>query len=85
MFEKFKAFFSKLTNGQPEKKEKKTGFIKYFNRSRGFGFIRSKQTKRDVFVHFQDLKDKIYAGDKVSFVLEHNEKGLRARNVELAD
>ncbi|MCB0653907.1 MAG: cold shock domain-containing protein [Saprospiraceae bacterium] len=83
ILEKIKALFTSNKQEKSETDSPKTGFIKYFNRSRGFGFIHSKQMAKDVFVHFQDLEDKIYAGDKVSFIVERNEKGLRARNVAL--
>ena len=68
---------------KPTTQTKKTGTIKYFNRSRGFGFIRSSETAKDVYVHVKDAKSYIRSGKKVQFDLEFNDKGLRARNVEL--
>ena len=81
ILQKIKAWFSK--NEPKQEPTPKTGFIKYFNRSQGYGFIRSKQTLKDVYVHVKDVQDRIYKGAKVQFEVERNEKGLRARNVEL--
>ena len=81
ILQNIKAWFVKC---EPKKEHKtKTGTIKFFNRRRGYGFIRSRQTLKDVYVHIKDAKDRLYAGAKVRFKLERNEKGLRARNVEL--
>jgi CspA family cold shock protein len=64
---------------------KKTGVIKFLNYRKGYGFIRSKYTQSDVYVHFQDARDRIHRGAKVKFDVERNEKGLRARNVEVVE
>lgn len=71
-------------NGQVRSAALKKGVIKFFNKRKGFGFIHSKQTADDVFVHVEDLNDRVRKGDQVWFQLEKSEKGLRARNVELA-
>lgn len=65
-------------------KSKKTGILRYFNRSRGYGFIASKQTSKDVFAHISEMEEKVKVGEKVKFELEFTEKGLKARNIELA-
>ncbi len=64
---------------------KKEGFVQFFNRSKGYGFIQSKQTSKKVFVHISELKDKVRRGDRVQFQLDYNDKGLIAREVELAN
>ena len=64
-------------------KEVQTGLLKFYNRSKGYGFIYSKESKK-IFVHVTDMKDRIKVGDKVVFEVEKNNKGFRARNVELA-
>ncbi|HFA50022.1 MAG TPA: cold shock domain-containing protein [Bacteroidetes bacterium] len=85
VLDKIKAFFGwkEKPKAAKEPPSKKTGTIKYFNRKKGFGFIHSEQTPQDVYVHFRDSIDRIRKGDKVQFDVEENEKGLRARNVEL--
>lgn len=60
-----------------------TGQVKFLNKKNGYGFIKSAQTEQDVFVHFDDTKDFLKRGDKVSFQVEKSEKGLRARNVQV--
>ena len=79
---KLKEFFS--VKEEPKKKPTKTGVIKFFNYKKGYGFIRSQQTLKDVFVHVKDAKDRIYKGAKVEFQVEATEKGLMAKNVVLA-
>jgi CspA family cold shock protein len=63
-------------------KRKKTGFLKYYNRSRGYGFIRSKQTSKDVFAHVTDMEQRIKVGERVKFEVEFTQRGLQARNIE---
>lgn len=57
------------------------GTVKFFNRSKGFGFITPDEGGRDVFVHQNGLTDEIDEGDKVSYDLEETQKGLNALNV----
>ena len=61
------------------------GFIKFFNRKKGYGFINADHTSKDIFVHVTDVEDKVKKGDKVKFNLESSQKGLVAKNVELLD
>lgn len=61
----------------------KTGKIKFFNKRKGYGFIESDQTSKDVFVHATDLEDRVRKGDDVSFELQHSGRGLQAENVKL--
>ena len=58
------------------------GTVKFFNTSKGFGFITPEEGK-DVFVHANDLIDEINEGDQVSFDVEESEKGLNAVNVKV--
>ncbi len=82
-FKNIKRLFKGRKAEDEKSKGEKVGIIKYFNWKKGFGFIRSSQTAKDVFVHIQDLNDRIRKGDRVQFQVEKNEKGLRAKNVEL--
>ena len=59
------------------------GTVKFFNDSKGFGFIKEDGTQKEYFVHSTGLKDSIKEGDKVSFDLEMGKKGLNAVNVKL--
>jgi CspA family cold shock protein len=59
------------------------GTVKFFNNSKGFGFIAPDDGSKDVFVHLNGLIDKINEGDKVSFDVEEGKKGLNAVNVRV--
>lgn len=59
------------------------GIVKFFNESKGFGFIKSSETGEDIFVHNSGLIDEIKEGDKVQFQMEQGRKGLNAINVEV--
>ena len=59
------------------------GTVKFFNRSKGFGFITPDEGGRDVFVHQNGLIDEIDEGDKVSFDVEEGKKGPNAVNVKV--
>lgn len=84
MIKFFRAIFQKSKPiSKPKKKEKKTGEIRYFNRKRGFGFIRSRQTSKDVFVHINEMDTRPRVGDKVRFELRFVPEGPKAINVEL--
>jgi len=59
----------------------KKGKVKFFNNSKGFGFIQDNETGKDVFVHSSGLKDNIGEGDDVSFDITDGQKGPSAINV----
>ena len=60
------------------------GVVKWFNDSKGFGFIQ-KENGEDIFVHFSGIKTDGYGslseGDQVEFMSESSEKGPRAVSV----
>jgi CspA family cold shock protein len=60
------------------------GTVKWFNNSKGFGFI-SCEGQKDVFVHFKAITSEGYKsleeGDQVEFEIEEGPKGLQAANV----
>ena len=60
-----------------------TGKVKFFNNSKGFGFITPDDGGKDLFVHVSGLKDEIRDGDTVSFDVENSPKGLNAVNVKV--
>lgn len=59
------------------------GTVKFFNNSKGFGFITPDDGSKDVFVHANGLEDEIDEGDKVSYDVEESPKGLNAINVKV--
>ncbi len=60
------------------------GTVKFFNESKGFGFIKDSETSEEYFVHATGLKDQIAENDEVTFTLEQGRKGLNAVDVKLA-
>jgi len=59
------------------------GTITFFNDSKGFGFIKDHVTQESVFVHINNLIDRVSEGDKVTFETEKGPKGLSAVRVKL--
>ncbi|NAW50877.1 cold shock domain-containing protein [Elizabethkingia argentiflava] len=59
------------------------GTVKFFNETKGFGFISSSDSGEEFFVHTTGLRDRVREDDKVSFELEKGKKGLIAVNVRL--
>jgi CspA family cold shock protein len=61
------------------------GTVKWFNDSKGFGFI-ERENGEDVFVHFSAIESEgfksLAEGDKVSFEVVKGPKGLQAANVK---
>ncbi|MEN9302765.1 MAG: hypothetical protein RL264_1194 [Bacteroidota bacterium] len=60
------------------------GKIKFFNESKGFGFITPSNGSEDVFVHITGLVDKVKENDTVVFEVQQGKRGLNAVNVKLA-
>jgi len=58
------------------------GTVKFFNESKGFGFISEDGTNKEHFVHISGLIDDIREGDSVEFELKEGKKGLNAVNVK---
>jgi CspA family cold shock protein len=62
----------------------KNGVVKFFNESKGFGFIKIDGSGEEIFVHVTGLNDQIREGDAVSFDVAEGKKGLNAVNVKRA-
>ncbi|HXB39465.1 MAG TPA: cold shock domain-containing protein [Bacteroidia bacterium] len=60
----------------------KKGVVKFFNETKGFGFIKIEGTGEEVFVHVSGLKDTINENDTVEFDVEEGKRGLNAVNVK---
>jgi cold shock protein len=59
------------------------GTVKFFNESKGYGFITEEGVEKDHFVHITGLIDEIREGDVVEFDLKDGNKGLNAVNVKV--
>lgn len=61
----------------------KTGTVKFFNESKGYGFITDDVTKEDFFVHVTGLNGgQIQQNDRVEFETQEGRKGVNAVNVK---
>jgi CspA family cold shock protein len=60
----------------------KEGTVKFFNESKGYGFIVDSSSNQEYFVHVTGLVDEIRENDSVSFELQEGRKGLNAVNVK---
>lgn len=75
-----KRFISRIFNSKQEKITRE-GIVKFYNETRGFGFITIKDTEEDIFVHATNLVEKIRENDNVQFNVEQGKKGPSAVNV----
>ncbi|MCH5716669.1 cold-shock protein [Niabella hibiscisoli] len=57
------------------------GTVKFFNETKGFGFITPSTGGQDIFVHVSGLVDEIREGNRVSYEVQNGQKGLNAINV----
>ena len=66
-----------------------TGTVKWFNESKGFGFITPEDGGKDLFAHFSAIQNQGFTtlaeGQRVSFEVTTGPKGLQASNIKSAD
>lgn len=60
------------------------GTVKFFNETKGFGFIKADGSGEEIFVHVSGLIDQIRQNDEVMFEIANGKKGLNAVNVKLS-
>ncbi|WP_114783477.1 cold-shock protein [Botryobacter ruber] len=60
------------------------GTVKFFNETKGFGFIKDANSGQEYFVHVTGLVDQVQESDEVVFELKEGRKGLNAVNVKRA-
>lgn len=62
-----------------------TGVVKWFNSTKGYGFIQADGQEKDIFVHYSGITGNGYRnleeGDKVEFIITQGERGLQAQDV----
>jgi CspA family cold shock protein len=61
----------------------KEGTVKFFNETKGFGFITQDEDGEELFVHVSGLVDEIREADKVKFNVAQGRKGMNAVDVEV--
>ena len=59
-----------------------TGTVKFFNETKGFGFILDNESNKEIFVHVSGLKEQITKDDKVEFEIVEGKKGVNAVDVK---
>lgn len=74
-----KLFYTIITS------QMKQGTVKFFNQTKGFGFVKETSTGEEFFVHVSGLVDEIRENDSITFEVQQGKKGLNAVKVRLAN
>ncbi len=61
------------------------GTVKWFNSTKGFGFITPSDGGKDVFVHKNDAPVSLRDGNRVEYEVAESDKGPKATNVRVVD
>ena len=69
-----------------QKKKRLNGTVKWFNNSRGFGFIKREGEEKDIFVHFSAVQNSglkyLKKNEQLTFEVENSDKGPSAVNLQ---
>ncbi|MDO1445570.1 cold shock domain-containing protein [Rhodocytophaga aerolata] len=57
------------------------GTVKFFNETKGFGFIVDDETQQDIFVHVSGIQEEIRQNDRVSYKITEDKRGSKAIDV----
>ena len=79
-----KAIFKNSINAQNFINKEK-GKVKFFNVTKGFGFIKDNESGEEYFVHSTGLIDRIKEDDEVEYSLKEGKKGMNAVNVKVSN
>ena len=78
----------KIKLDKQNNKEKFNGKVKWFNGTKGYGFIAREDGKKDIFVHLSAVKDAgleyLRTGEELTFEIENTDRGLSATNLQKA-
>ena len=61
----------------------KTGVIKWYNSTKGYGFVKESNSETEYFVHASGLNEEVNENDRVEFEVVEGNKGLKAVNVKV--
>jgi cold shock protein len=81
------ALFTLLIGKSSMTTETQTGTVKWFNESKGFGFIAQDAGGADLFAHFRDISGSgfktLLENQRVEFEVKQGQKGLQAANIRV--
>ena len=67
---------------RPQISNTRNGIVSFFNKEKGFGFIKDTDSEESIFVHISQLKDQVTENDKVTFEIGSGPKGPTANDVK---
>jgi len=78
---------TKVERSDDEQEEKRlNGTVKWYNDSKGYGFIKREDKEKDVFVHFSAVQDSdleyLKKSEQLTFEVEYSDKGPSAVNLQ---
>lgn len=62
----------------------KQGTVKFFNQTKGFGFVREEESEQEYFVHVTGLIDEVRENDKITFELKEGKKRPECRQCTIS-